>query len=448
MTQSYQATLKTRAPIWEKLTPLRTFLIVWFGQLVSIIGSGMTTFALGVYVFQQTGSATQFALMALFGMLPRVLLSPVAGVLADRWNRRKIMMVSNVGAMFSNLLVLLFLGQGPLALWQVYLATALNAGFSALLVPAYIASATLLVPKAHYGRVNGLVLLADALGQVVAPMLAGLLVSVIQIQGVILADLSTFIVAFMSLVWVKFPHPEAHGAGAKKGSLLAEAGTGWRYLTARPGLLGLLLFFVIGNFFVGNAAALLTPLILNFTTPQVLGRVLAVGGLGLLSGGITMSIWGGGRRRIYAVIGFYILLGVGILLTGLHPSAVMVAVGVFLAYLSLPFVIGASQAILQSKVAPEIQGRVFSLRIMLVTASFTLAYLTAGPLADWLFEPLLAVDGPLAGTIGSVLGSGPGRGIGLMFVVMGVLAVFTAIGALIYPRLRLVEAELPDAVED
>lgn len=165
----------------------------------------------------------------------------------------------------------------------------------------------------------------------------------------------------------------------------------------------------------------------------------------MVLGGIALSVWGGGKNRIYTILGFYILLGLGITLAGVSPTTLIVGAALFLAFLSLPFIIGTTNAILISKVARDVQGRVFSLRVMLVTLSFTSAFVTAGPLADKVFEPLLAPGGALASSLGIIVGVGDGRGIGLMFILFGILAMITAVSGFLYPRLRNVESELPDA---
>jgi hypothetical protein len=406
----------------------------------------MTGFALGVSVYARTGSTTDFALIFLAGMLPRALLAPLAGVLADRWDRRRVMILSDIGAGLSTLVALILALSGQLQIWQIYLVTAATGAFGALRVPAYVASAATLVPKQQYGRIGGMLQLSDALGQVIAPVLAGALIATVRLPSVLLIDLVSFGVGLFTLMITRFPHVEAP-AQARKESLIREALGGWDYLVARPGLLALLFVFAIGNFFVGNAQALLTPMILRFSSPATLGVVLSVGGAGMVVGGVTLSVWGGGKHRIRVVLGTYALLGLSILAAGVAPSPLVVGAALFFAYLSLPFVIGASQAVMSSKVAHAVQGRVFALRVLLITTSFTIAYLTAGPLADTIFEPLLAPGGPLADSIGSVIGVGPGRGIGLMFIVLGLLATLTSAVGYAYPRLRHIEVELPDIVE-
>jgi DHA3 family macrolide efflux protein-like MFS transporter len=191
---------------------------------------------------------------------------------------------------------------------------------------------------------------------------------------------------------------------------------------------------------------LIEPMILGFTSADVLGIIISVAGGGMLVGSLVMGAWGGPKRRIGGVLYFELLSGLCFLLIGLRPSAWPIAIGAFGAHLTIAIVYGSNQAIWQSKVPPDVQGRVFATQQMIARSSTPLAYLVAGPLADKLFEPLLAVDGPLAGSIGGIIGIGPGRGVGLLFIVMGILKIAVTLGGYLYPRIRLVEDELPDAI--
>jgi MFS family permease len=431
------------------LAEVKTFLIVWLGQVVSLLGSSMTGFALGVWIYQETGSATGFALTLLFNMLPRAVFAPVAGVIADRYNRSLVMIVADFGAGVTTVLTALLFLSGQLDVWHIYLFTALNSSFGALQGPAFGASVTQLVPKAHFGRANGLMELGQGVSQILAPVLAGLLIVGAGLWSVLMVDMATFFFAVLTLLLVRFPaySPEAETADvAQKETWRQQIWQGWSYLWTRPGLLGLVLVFTAVNFFIGIAEAVLTPMILSFATPEQLGMVMTIGGVGLLMGSVLMSIWGGGKRKVPVVFGAYALLAVGVFLAGLSPSVWLIATALFLVFFLLPTVLGGKQAILQAKVAAEVQGRVFALSGMFFTLSFALAYLIGGPLADRVFEPLMAADGLLAGTVGQIISVGPGRGMGLIFVVMGLLAMVTAVSAFAYPRIRNLETELPDMV--
>lgn len=429
---------------------MKTFIIVWIGQVVSLLGSSMTGFALGVWVFQQTGSAASFALTLLFNMLPKALIAPFAGVLADRYDRRKIMIAADLSAGVATMFVFALFVTGDLSIWHIYLLTALNASASALQGPAFSAAITQLVPKSQFDRANGLQQLGDGVGQIIAPILAGVLIGVFGLASVLLVDMVTFMFAVGLLLFVRFPDFRKTEAKRIEDQETWQAQI-WRavdYLRVRPGLLGLMLVFTLVNFFVGMAEAVLTPMALHFTTPENLGLIMTVGGVGMLVGSLPVTVFGAGKRKVYAVFGAYAFLGLAVFLAGLQPSVLLVSVAVFLAFLSLPTVMSASQAILQAKVAQSIQGRVFGLRIFLNTLSFAIAYLIGGFLADVLFEPLMAENGLLAASVGRFIGVGPGRGMGLMFVLMGILSMISALSAFAYPRIRRVEIELPDMVEE
>ena len=218
---------------------MRTFLVIWFGQLISTLGSGLTGFALSVYIFQRTGSVTELSLAVLAASLPGILISPIAGVVVDRWDRRWILVLSDTGAALSTLAIWLLLGSGKLEIWHIYLANALNASLGAFQYPAYLASTSLLVPKQHLGRAAGLGQLSDALSMVVTPLLAGFLVVAIQLEGVILIDFATFLFAVLTLLLVRIPMPKTSAEGVSaRGSFWREAGYGWKYLKERPDAIG------------------------------------------------------------------------------------------------------------------------------------------------------------------------------------------------------------------
>jgi MFS family permease len=429
---------------------MQVFMMVWIGQVVSILGSSMTGFALGVWIFQQTGSATSFALTLLFNMLPKALVSPLAGILADRYNRRQIMMATDFMAGMATLFTAGLFLSGNLSIWHIYLLTAINASASAIQAPAFGAAVAQLVPKAQFGRANGMIQLGEGIGLVLAPLLAGLLIGIFGLAGVLLFDMVTFIFAVSILIFVRFPELN------QTSQEMLEKGKSWKsqlvqavnYLRIRPGLLGLVLVFTLANFFLGAAEAVLTPMVLSFTTAENLGLVMTIAGLGMLIGSLLVTAFGNIERKAYAVFGAYALLGLAVVVAGLRPSVVLISSALFFAFFALPTVMSFSQAIMQSKVEPNIQGRVIGLRMFMNTLAFAAAYLLGGTLADGLFEPLMAENGLLAAVIGAIIGAGPGRGMGLMFVLMGLLAVLTALSGFSHPRIRNVERELPDMVEN
>lgn len=426
---------------------MRVFLLVWFGQLISLIGSGLTNFALGVWVYQRTGSVTQFSLILLFGLLPSIVVSPIAGAIVDRWNRRWCMILSDSGAGVTTVAVALLLATGSLQLWHIYLAVGLDSIFKAFQLPAYTASTSLLVTKEQLPRATGMVQSAQACAQLVSPLLAGILLGTIQLQGIIVIDFATFLFALITLLFVRFPDAKTEAFPVEgKTSLWREVLEGSTYIFGRPGLFALLIVCAINNFVFGLIEVLFPPLVLSFSSVTVLGTIQSLGGAGMLIGSVVMSIWGGPRTLIRGVFGFIFLYQLCILAFGFRTSFALFAVANFLLFFSLPFINGYSDAILLRKVPPAIQGRVFATLQMIAFSCIPLAYVVAGPLADRIFEPLMAADGLLAGSVGQIIGVGPGRGIGLLFITMEIIAIIVTVAIYRYPRLRFVERELPDVI--
>lgn len=432
-----------------RATGFRAFLFMWCGQLVSLVGSGLTRFALGVWVYQETGSVTLFTLIYLFGRLPGLLLAPLAGALVDRWDRRRTLLGADAGAALTSAALWLLLWAGDLEVWHIYLFGALSSVFDAFQWPAFIASSTLLVPKKHLGRIGGMMQLGQAAAGTLAPAPAGLLMVAVGLEGVIVADLATFAFAALALFLVRIPRPDASAAGAAgAGSIWRQALYGWTFIRERPGLLGLLVYFALANLVLGAALVLVTPLVLSFATAEVLGVVLTVANSGLLVGAVAMSVHGGPRRRIHGVLGAGLMLGLGLGLAGVRADPFLVAGTLFVGLLAAPVINASSQAIWQAKVPPDVQGRVFAMRRLVAQFTGPIAYLAAGPLADRVLEPLMAPDGALAPTVGRLLGTGEGRGIGLLFLVLAALMVLVSLWGYLQPRIRHVEDDLPDAVPD
>jgi hypothetical protein len=269
------------------------------------------------------------------------------------------------------------------------------------------------------------------------------------LNSILLIDVLTYLVAIATLLVVRFPQPPAsRESQADKGSLWSEAAFGWKYIRQRPGLLGLLSVFAVVNFLVTLTFPLLTPMLLDMTSPDVVGYVASIAGVGMLVGTLLMSLWGGPKRRIYGILVAEVLIGFFLLLHGLRPSIPLIAIAGFGFLLVGPISNGCSQAIWQTKVAPDVQGRVFSIRRMIAFSVIPLAYILAGPLSERVFGPAMLTGGTLTSTFGPLVGVGPGRGIGLMFVLAGALYMLVAAIIFFHPRIRLVESELPDVVRE
>jgi len=430
---------------------MKTFFIIWVGQLISIIGSGLTGFGLSVWIYAQTGEATPIALNALFYNLPRIIFAPVAGSIADRYNRRRIMILTDTAAALTTLGAAALLFSGNLQVWHIYLLTFLSAVCSSFQQPAYSASITMLVPKKDLARAGGIQQMGWAVQSLLIPLLASLLYATIGLRGVILIDFATYFFAIGALLLVHIPQPKRTTEVAKEGekdSMWRDAIFGWRYLRERPGLFGLLWYYAIVNFFLSLSGVLISPLILSFGTEVELGIAQMAGGAAMLIGGLIMGAWGGPKnRKIWGVIAAIALSSLGYLLVGLRASIYYVAAGQFVILFFIPISAALSQAVWQTKVPPDIQGRVFSIRSMIAWSIIPTANLVAGPLADKVCEPLMAEGGALANTfIASIIKVGTGRGIGLVFVISAVFLLVTSLIVFTSPRVRNLEEEILDAV--
>lgn len=424
-----------------------TFLVVWCGQTASLLGSNLTGFALGIWIYQRTGSVTDFALISFFTVGPGLLLAPVTGALVDRWDRRRAMMLSDSGAALGTLVVALLLLAGRLELWHIYVAMAVSSLFGAFQWPAYLAATTLLVPSRHLGRAAGLRQVGQSASNLVAPALGGVLLTSVGIEWVLWIDLGTFAFALVTLALVRIPRhrplDEERGPG-----LAARIRFGWRYLRQRRALFDLLVFAAVTNFFVQLSQVLAPPMVLEFAGAAELGVAVSVASAGMLAGGVVLSVWGGPERRVVGQMVGMVVCGLCLGASALRPSLLVFTVGAFGYFAAFSISNGCAQALWQDKVDPAVQGRVFAMRRLGAWSTMPLAYLVAGPLSDHLFEPLLASDGALASTfVGDLLGVGPGRGIALLFVLSGLAVSAVTLYYFRRPRVRRVDLDLPGHAE-
>ncbi len=426
---------------------MRTFSIIWLGQLISTLGSGLSGFTLGVWLYEETGSTTLFALSMFVWFLPTILFAPIAGVLADRYDRRLLMIFADGMAFLATVIIALMVFTDNLRFWQIYAADVFFSLANTMQWPAYAAATSLMVPKKQLGRAAGMTQIGDAISSLAAPAAAGALYVNAGLRPILLIDMVTFLFALGTLVSVRFPQPEKTIDGqAESGSFRREAVYGWSYIRQRKGLFHLLLVFAALNFSISITLPLFTPMILEMTSADTLGYMSSIISVGMLLGTLLMSIWGGFRRRIFGSYLGETMIGIATMLTGLFPAMPLITAAQFLGMFALPITNGSSQAIWQSKVAQDVQGRVFSVRRMIAFSIIPLAYLATGPVSEGIFVPLLVEGGRLADSLGKVLGSGSGRGIGLMYIIFGVIYTLIAQLILLDPNIRKVELTLPDAI--
>lgn len=422
----------------HRFAGLDAFRVVWLGQSASALGSGLTGFALGVWAYQQTGSAARFATIAACSVLPGLLLSPFAGTLVDRWNLRTALIVGHSGALFGALLLALLLAGDRLEVWHLYLITAGTSVTSALQWPAFTAATTRFVPPDRLGRASGTAQLGDAAAQMLSPALGGVLLGLVGLKGVVLVELLGAVLALGAFASCVFPHrPAARDAPR---SMRRETAAGWAYVAARPGLLGLLALSCILNGAVSFLEVLSAPIVLATSSGAMLGFVRSAAGAGMVAGSVLMSRWGGPGDRVLGIVVFQTLLGGWLVGMGLTTSPGWMASTAFCGLFCIPLVNGCSQTLWQTKVDLALQGRVFALRRL--SGFFRpLGHLAAGAVADRVLEPYVR-----GGGLGWLVGSAPGRGSALLLVAMGTATVITTLLAYAYRPLREAQRALPDAV--
>lgn len=429
---------------------MRGFVIIWLGQLVSMLGTGMTNFALSFYLFQKTGQATALTISIFCFVAPSILLSPLAGAIVDRSNRKAVIIVTDLAAGIVTMAWLfIVLTAGELQLWQIYLGNVITGAFNAFQFPAFSAAVTLMIPKNQFGRASGMLDFAGAASNILAPAFAGALLGPFGLGLIMGIDVVTFVVAILGVLIVTMPQPAAEPlpADGKRPSLLQDSLYGFRYILQRPSLLGLQFAFTAINFISAFGGVIAIPMILARTgnNAGTLATVESIAAVGGVVGGLAMSAWGGPKRKVRGVLGGMSIESLlGPIVLGVSRSLPGWAFGSFMSQAFIPLINGSNQAIWQSKVPPTVQGRVFATRRMIAQFSFPIAVLFAGPLADRVFEPAMQGDGVAAAIFGPLVGTGPGAGMGLMIALSGVFGALVGVVGYLIPAVRNVEQILPD----
>ncbi len=368
------------------------FFTIWGGQALSLVGSALVQFALVWWLTLETGSATILAIASLVALLPQIFLGPFVGALVDRWNRRVIMIVADTAIALATVLLVLLFAAGRVAVWHIYALMFVRSLGGAFHFPAMASSTSLMVPNQHLARVAGMNQTLQGTINIFAPPIGALLLDLMSTQNVLAIDVGTALVAVLPLLFIAIPQPLSQAArtegDAQVTTYWQDLRAGFRYVVQWPGLLGILLLAMMLNFLLSPTSAL-TPLVVTdiFGKGVVeLGWTRSVFGAGIISAGVILSAWGGFKRRIVTSLSGIIGVGLGVILFGLAPANkfFLLLIASFLQGFAMVFANGPLQAIFQTTVAPDVQGRVFSLIGAGATAMMPLSLLIAGPVADWL----------------------------------------------------------------
>ncbi|MFI9771932.1 amino acid adenylation domain-containing protein [Streptomyces sp. NPDC052415] len=422
------------------------FLAVAAGQLVSMAGTSMTEFALPLWVFLGSGSLLQLGLLSSLALVPGLLVAPLAGAVADRFSRRRVMIAADVAALLIQGLMLTLLLAGALTDAALYpLMTLLSVALTFQRI-SWASAVPQLAPKQYLGHANGLVQAGAGTVQFAVPLLATAVLATVGLRGILIIDVCTYAVAIAVTASLRFP---ARLGWRRRESVGEEIRAGFRLAMSTPGFRAMLLFFAVTNLLLGPLLILFQPLVLGFTGLGDVARVSLAGGVGIAAGGALMAFWGGPKqRRMTGVLLAFLVLAACCAVTGLRPSLPLVAAGVFGMFAGLTVMNAIYATIIQVKVPARFHGRIFAVNTVFAWCTMPVGFLLLGPGTAALLEPAMEPDGTMAGTAGRILGTGEGRGLGLMYVLFGLALVLVVLCARQIPALARFDAEVPDARPD
>ncbi|RAU98898.1 MFS transporter [Paenibacillus sp. YN15] len=406
-------------------SPFGKFMLLWSGQLVSAIGSGLSSFGLGVYVYGATGKASAVALVTLLAFMPSLLLSAVSGVLADRYDRRLLMVLGDSLSALGVAFILVCMLRGEAQLWQICAGVAISSVFSSLLEPAYKATVTDLLTPEQYTKASGLVQVAGSSKYLISPIVAGFLLTVADIKLLLVLDICTFFVTVASTLVVR--SGLASGSGRASASFIREFKEGWAAVSEKRGVLVLVMMTSVITFFLGFIQTLSTPLVLAFSDSAALGTMETVAASGMLVTSVIVGILPIKKGYVKLLSLSLFCAGLGMAAFGMRESIVWICLSGFFFFAMLPFANASLDFLTRSNIENSKQGRAWGLIGVISQLGYVAAYALSGVLADYVFNPLLIDGGALAGSVGRIIGTGSGRGTGFLIIVAGGLLCLTSI---------------------
>ncbi|MCI0549801.1 MAG: MFS transporter [Anaerolineae bacterium] len=436
--------------LFRRPNGMRGFYVIWSGQMISGIASNITFFALPIWILNMTdisGGALGLWESFYFGSYLIVVL--FAGVFIDRYSRKRMMLVYDFLSLSATAILLVLQTTDSMEVWHLYVAAVFQGIGFAFHSPSYSAAITTLVPRKQYVRANGLMSLLYDAPEIFGPVLAGVLYLTIGLSGILALNLLAFVVSIGALLFVEIPPtPHTKEGQMSQENFLTEAIYGIKYILRRPGLLGIQLIFFFGNFFSGIAlsvTALFTMILLRSGDASAAGSVQSVGALAAVVAGVFLSTVGGIKKPIRAIlIGWVISSLFGLTLLGVGQVFIIWAIAMVINTIFEPVVNVAVETFMQTKIPPDLQGRVFSASDFLSQAMIPITPLLAGFFGEGIFEPAMAEGGPLANIFGWLVGVGPGSGFGLMILLCGIGGTLIGLSGYLIPAIRNVDQFLPD----
>lgn len=401
---------------------MKKFMIIWAGQLISSIGSGMTAFAVAVYAYQITGSAAWVSVAALLAYLPTILLNPVGGILADRYDRRLMMILGDSLSALGLLFILISLQTGHAGILPVLIGVTLSSIFVALLEPAYKATVTDLLSEEEYAKASGLVQLAGASKYLISPFIAGLILAVTDFRVILIIDIATIVVTVLAVASIR-KRIKVAKLNRDDFHFFREVREGFKSISGDKEVSRLVFLMAFVCFFLAFIQTLMIPMILAFADAKTLGIMESVSAVGMFIGSVAIGVLNLKKNYARMLMISLIIAGVFMAMTGTTTSIWLIVVFCFLFFAALPFVNTAAEVLIRIRIRNEVQGRAWGMISVLTQLGYVAAYAVCGVLADYVFGPLLMENGVLADSIGRLIGTGEGRGIGLMLVLSGITMV-------------------------
>lgn len=427
----------------------RSFVIIWFGQFVSIIGSGLSSFACSVWILETTHSALTFAVSLVIYQLPALVISPIAGSLADRRSRKAVMMLADTGDACVKLILAFCWFTHHLELNYVYAALCLSSVFNTLQTPAFSASIPCLVAKDQLNRANGMMQGIRSVKVMAVPLLAGMLYPIIHMGGLLMIDVATYIIGIFTLASQSIAQPAFERKPLHSRQIVTDLHAAALYLWHKQGFVSLIVLFAVLNFVVNVALVSIPAMVIALHGAAIYGMVNAISGCAMVISSVVMMVVSPHSKRIQAILIGLLVSALGLMVMSVSPLWYIIAGGFFLFALPVPVVSAYMQSITQTKISGEILGRASALQKMIVTGAAPLAYVLSGYLTDYVFNPLLVDGGAWSNSfIAAVFGTGPARGTGVILFLCGLVLVLVGIGSHANKRLMTLERTNPDVIGD
>ena len=425
----------------------RPFLLMWSGQLLSRLGSGISAFSLGVFLFQNTGSTAAYSMLLFTAFFPPILLTPIGGVAADRLDRRRLMIFGDLGSATGILCIVVFMMIYPMTsgsdifYWPIYTGLALSSVFTGFHTPAFKSSVTDLLNEKQYAKASGLIQLAEASRYLIAPIAAVYLVTNLSLAVVLIVDICTYILAALTTVLVRrqLTFSKAGNIPLKNGAYRTghrnaflknsfhDISEGFRYIRSKKETLQLLYLTTLITFCTGVLQTLFAPILLSISDAKTLGTVQSIASSGMVITSLLISFTGKTERQEKILILSLSAMAFLFVCIGASRTAFLLMVFSFALYAALPFVNTSLEVLFRNRVDNQLQGRAWSLISLISQIGMLTAFLVTGFLADHIFEPLFLESGMWADSLGRLLGTGPSRGSGFMVIIVGFILLIVSI---------------------